>query len=49
MGTTSRDYADMVDPYVRAEREAYQRGVRDGLVYAACFVIFVCFVAATLP
>lgn len=29
--TTDRDYADMVNPYVRAEQEAHARGYREGL------------------
>lgn len=45
---TGHDYADMVNPYVRAEREAYTRGLKDGLTYAASFVFFVGYVWAVL-
>lgn len=31
---SDRDYSDMVNPYVRAEQEAEQRGFRKGLLTA---------------
>jgi len=46
MPTTSRDYADMVNPYVRAEQDAERRGYKRGLVHAASFAILLCFLAA---
>ena len=40
---TDRDYTDMVNPYVRAEEEAFKRGHSEGLAagifYALCAII----------
>ncbi len=46
--TTDRDYADMVNPHVRAEDEAYKRGVQSGILIAciAFFIILVGVAAA---
>lgn len=46
--TTDRDYADMVNPYVRAEEEAHQRGYREGVAAGAFYatLIFVMLVLA---
>lgn len=46
MRSTSRDYADAINPYVRAERDAHRRGYNRGLLHAALFVIALCFFAA---
>lgn len=45
MQSTSRDYADMVNPHVRAEQEAHKRGYQRGLFHAAIYVIALCFLA----
>ena len=36
---TDRDYSDMVNPYVRAEEEAFQRGLRRGCTWATIVLI----------
>lgn len=40
---TDYDYADMVNPYIRAEEEAHRRGFREGVAagifYAICAII----------
>lgn len=49
METTSIDYADMVNPHVRAEKEAYKRGVESGLLIACiAFLILITGVAAAV-
>ena len=39
---TDRDYADMVNPYVRAEEEAEQRGFRKGVLMAVWWLLCIC-------
>lgn len=46
MRTADRNYADMVNPYVRAEQEAEARGYKRGLFHAALFVFSICWLAA---
>lgn len=49
MSTTERDYADMVNPFVRAEEEAHSRGFREGFgagIFATALILV--FAAALL-
>ena len=43
---TDRDYADMVDPFVRAESEAWERGYDKGVVTGILYAIGIGFALA---
>lgn len=47
--TTDRDYADLVNPYVRAEREAYERGYSAGILHAAGWLALLLIALCLLP
>ena len=44
---TDRDYADLVDPYVRAEEEAFARGKSEGL-FSGIFYTLVALIALAM-
>lgn len=45
---TDRDYADLVDPFVRAEVEAFKRGYGEGIVSGIWYSILTGIVAGLL-
>ena len=46
--STDKDYADLVDPFVRAEVEAFKRGYGQGILTGIWYAILVGIVTAML-
>ena len=48
MNTTEHDYADLIDPFVRAEVEAFKRGYDSGIVAGILYAIGIGLVVAMI-
>ena len=46
--TTDRDYADLIDPFVRAEVEAFKRGYDSGIVAGILYAIGIGIIVAMI-